>query len=501
MGRTTSQPHDPSSAAGSLEVLAELGVRLEKVRREADLRAVELIDMVESADWSGREALVELQARYFSVAKRPESEEQVMLWEAISQHFANLASAYLFLVQVFQTYGRGWAAVGDLLPMVIARALRSNTERLKWLRMRYRAIDPEVWKTLSQLWSYVEDKGMIRARVLVYDDQSTLQREFARPLMLAMSAAESLPPLELDIADRLIAHVGGRFEVQRYAGPGCYFMIDIDQWTAPERYIPGSPVRPGTRFFGPGEAVADIESLSAQLAENQIPASDIGLEGVVDVELIIDVLAHLERHWGLRRPERRGQRRSEASKMSVVLGYANVVDRIERNDTSVPPEGDGTETWNVENESETGYGAIVPVARGDALRVGEPIAVRPMGSRMWAVGAIRRLANQDGDLCYVGIELLARGVQAVSLSREKDGKKIETGLLLPSHIGDSVGKGEINLLLPQGSFSPDVCLDMNVYGNNYLLEPLMVLDNGESFEVGRYRISERSQLINSQDPV
>lgn len=476
------------------KALGEIGMELERVQQATDLRAVELIDMVETADWRGREPWAELAARYLATAKYPESDEQIMVWNAVSLYLSRVSSAYLFLVRVFQTYGRGWAAVGDLLPLVVARALRATTERLKWLRMRYRAIDSEVWKTLSQVWSYVEDKGMPRARVLVYDDKSTLEREFARPLMLAMSAADSLPPVELDIADRLIAHVAGRFNVQRYSGPGCYFLIDIDQWTMPERFNPGDPLRPGMRFFGPGDALADIEAISAQLAENQISTADINLAGVADVELVIDVLAHLERHWGLQRPERRGPRRSKTSKMSVVSGYANVVTRIQGGGAARDSEGDAIETWIVENESEAGVGATVPVARGDRLRVGEVVAVRASGSRTWAVGVVRRLANLDADNCYVGIELLARGVQAVRLSEEQSGKVLHTGLLLPSHIGDSVAKGEVNLLLPHGSFTPDTRIDMNIYDNSYLLEPIMVLDNSESFEVGRYRVVDRAEL-------
>ena len=477
----------------AVDLLAEIGAELQRVQREPGRRLVEMIDMIEAADRRGAELVGELQFGFFLASdSERESGKQIRIWQAVSSYLVQLVSAHVLLVRLFQTYSRGWAEVGDRLPLLIARALRATALRMKWMRMRYQPFDRKIWKTLCQLWSYVEDKGLARARVLVYDDRSTIQREFAKPLMFAMSAIDSLPAVEIDVAYRLISHVAGRFEVQRYPARGCHFFIDIDQWTVPTRYDPRVPIRLGARFFGPGEAVADLETISAQLAEGAISTRDINLAGFTDVELVIDVLAHLERHWSPTRPERREQRRRKVSKIAVVLGHAQVLERIAGNDTSVVPSHDeGVETWDVANESEAGYGALVSAQRGERLHIGQLVGARPAGSRMWAVGVIRRLAAQEPAQRYVGIELLGRGVQAVGLSERGSGKPGYTGLLLPSHIGDSMDLGEINLLLSKGTFSPDTAIDMTVYETSYALTPLMLLETGGNFEVGRYRISER----------
>ena len=488
--QTTSPTPMPEDA---VDLLDELGAELQHIRREPGRRLVDMIDMIEAADRRGAQLLDELQFTFFLAGdSERESGKQVRIWKAASSYLVQLVSAHVLLVRLFQTYSRGWAEVGDRLPLLIARALRATALRMKWMRMRYQPFDRKVWKTLCQLWSYVEDKGLARARVLVYEDRSTIQREFTKPLMFAMSAIDSLPAVEIDIAYRLISHVAGRFEVQRYPARGCHFFIDIDQWSVPARHDPGSAVRLGSRFFGPGEAVADLETISEQLAEGAISTRDINLAGFTDVELVIDVLAHLGRYWMPTRPERREQRRRKVSKIAVVLGHAHVLERIAGNDTSVIPRLDeGVESWDVTNESEAGYGALVSAQRGENLHIGQLVGVRPAGSRMWAVGVIRRLAAQEPRQRYVGIELLGRGVQAVSLSERGSGNPDHTGLLLPSHIGDSMDLGEINLLLSKGSFSAEVPIDMLVYQTNYRLTPLMVPEAGVDFEVGRYRISER----------
>ena len=66
----------------------------------------------------------------------------------------------------FQTYSQGWAEVHDKIPMVVARAFRATSLRLKWQLMRYLPIEKDIWQSLSQLWSFVEDKGIEHARVV-----------------------------------------------------------------------------------------------------------------------------------------------------------------------------------------------------------------------------------------------------------------------------------------------------------------------------------------------
>ncbi len=473
-------------------VLAEITAELQRMHLDAHRRVAEAIQFVEAADWRGRDIVNELNARFLAAGNDTESTDQMHIWEAVSLYLAQLAAAYVGLVRLFQTYSKGWAEVSDRLPQVIARAIRATSLRLKWQRMRYQPAETDIWQSLSQLWSYVEDKGLARARVLVYQDRSTLQREFVRPLMFAMSAVDSLPPVEVDVADKIITHFAGHFELRQHPEKGCYFFVDIDQWVPPARYRPGDVVRLGSRFFGPGEAITDLETISAQLAAGAISTNQINLHEFVEVETVVDVLAHLERHWSVRRPVRREERRRSLTQLAIVSGYSDIIARISSNDMSIRDEDDEVEFWGVENESEGGYGALLPEERGEKLRVGELIAMRPSGSRVWAVGVIRRLASQDGERRYVGIELLARGVQAVPLTKVTSGEQAHTGLLLPSHVGDSVGQGEINLLLPVDGFSPDFNLEMQVYNNCYLLEPRMVLESGDEFEVGRYRIVEQT---------
>lgn len=475
----------------TVDQLGEMAAELARLRQDPGLRMVELLDQIEALDQRGAGPVSELTAQYVANGTHAESAAQLRVWEAVSLYSQRLAAAHLYLVRLFQTYARGWSGVEDRLPVVIALALRATSLRLKWMRMRYRQITPDIWQALSQLWSYIEDKGLSLARVSVDDAETTLRREFVKPLMFTVSAVDSLQPAEIDIAHKLIDRIAERFDVQRYPDQGCYFLFDVDRWTMPERYLPGGTIELGSIFFGPADAIAELEALSAQLAEGTMSTEQLEL-GAADQSEVIAVMSHLERHWALNRPERREQRRRASSAMSVVRGYEQIARRVIGADGGEPAGEGGIESWGVDNESEAGYGAVVAVDLGERLHIGELLGVRAEDSRVWAVGVIRRLATKDAARRYVGIEILARGVQAVKLKPcgdEEQGGELR--LMLPSHISDGLGHAEISLLLPSGGFLPEVSLKMTVYDTGYVLEPLMVTETGDNFEVGRYRIVER----------
>ncbi|MEO8157015.1 MAG: hypothetical protein ABI648_04410 [Betaproteobacteria bacterium] len=479
------------SASDDILMLADFGGRLDAVHSQPELRLALQIEMVDQADRGARGLLDGMEARYFAGDAGTEQADQALVSGPIALYCAQREAAYIHLVRQFQTFSQGWAEAADTVPMIVARALRATSMRLKWQLMRYLPVEKDIWQTLSQLWAFVEDKGMERARVVVYDDRSTLPREFVKPLILSVSAADSLPALEVEIAFRVIEYLADRFEFQRHPGKSSNFFIDIDRWTAPERFTPVSVVRPGARFFGAGRIMDQIDELVAQVAVGEILPSEMNLEGLGDMGAVIHALEHLGRHWWARRPERRTERRRSLTQIGVVHGFDAILQQFSTDDISgqkLPV----AENWNVDNESEDGYGAMLPAGRGDWLHVGKIIALKPADSRIWAVGIVRRLAAQQDGQRNIGIELLARGARPVTLRRRSDAGQTWKALLLPAHSGGDASLGEVSLLLPVGCFLPDSSLEMEVYSTGYILEPRLLLEHGTEFEMARYRILQRA---------
>ncbi len=473
------------------ELLAEFGARLDAIHAQAELKLGIQIEIVDLADRAARELVSELEAQYFASGSGTESEDQARIWAAISLYSAQLEAAYTHLARQFQTYSLGWAEVGEKIPLVVARAIRATTMRLKWQLMRYLPVEKDIWQTLSQMWTFVEDKGLTGARLVVYEDKSTLPREFLKPMMLAISAADSLPALEVEIACRIIDNLSDRFELQRHPAKACNFFIDIDRWTPPVRYTQVSVVRAGSRFFGAGRVINQLDQLTTRLAEGDIGPREMNLEGISDMGAVVHVLEHLGRHWWERRPERRAERRRSVSQIGVVHGVEEIMTRFSPEEIADQLRAPA-ETWAVEDESDGGYGAVLPMGTSEWLHVGKILALRPTDSRVWAVGIVRRLAAQDNGQRHVGIELLARGARLVSLSQRTDRRQTWKALLLPSGSGGGMSQGEVSLLLPTASFSPDLNLQLEVYSTRYILEPRILLEGGSEFEMARYRIVSRA---------
>ncbi|MEX0960463.1 MAG: hypothetical protein WDZ63_14380 [Burkholderiales bacterium] len=477
------------SPADVCDALGEFSNRLDSLRT-SQLKLARKVEIVDLIDRSTQGPMQRLATAF---ATNTGGGDQDGIWTAASEFSSRLLETYLHLIGEVQTYAVGWGEVRDRVPLLIARGMRAIGRRLKWQLMRYGPVDARLWASLSRLWSYVEDRGMASARVAVYDDDdvSMLRAEFLRPLMLGVSAADSLPPERLDVAERLAAHFSDRFDLQRYPSKGCHFMVDVDLGTAPARFIPGNRIRPGARFFGPGQAVQDLEALSSSIATEELIPDNANLDGVTDIEMVVEVIGHLGRYWWARRPARREERKVAVSTINVIHGFQQIVTRLSA-DAGARRSGEVVYGWKIENESEGGYGAVLPLAESDWVKVGTVLGIKSAESRVWGVGIVRRLAAREDNQRYVGIQLLARGARVVTLQPVESGRPVQTAVLLPSHVGESVSHGEVSLLLPMGGFSSLDSVQMTVYQQTYTLEPRMLIENGTDFDMAYFRILQRA---------
>ena len=152
------------------------------------------------------------------------------------------------------------------------------------------------------------------------------------------------------------------------------------------------------------------------------------------------------------------------------------------------------ETWAVENESEGGYGALMPHNRSDWLRVGTLLGVKLEDGASWGVGIVRRLSAYDHKQRYVGIQVLTKGATVVKLGPVgvADPAELESALLLPSSAIAAQGAPEMNLLLRPGAFSLQKSMQMRAYERSYLLVPRQLLEGGYDFDMARFRVMQRA---------
>ena len=152
------------------------------------------------------------------------------------------------------------------------------------------------------------------------------------------------------------------------------------------------------------------------------------------------------------------------------------------------------ETWTVENESENGYGAIIPSSKADWLKVGTLLGIKLEDGNSWGVGIVRRLSHDSTQQQrYVGIQTLAKGGARVKLFAvgENVAQGGEDAVLLPSSAADSGGTGELNLLMRMGTFSQRHNFHMRAYERDYLLVPKQLLEGGQDFDMAKFRVLQQ----------
>ncbi len=215
----------------------------------------------------------------------------------------------------------------------------------------------------------------------------------------------------------------------------------------------------------------------------------------IDPPVALATLQHLARYWSINLPERKETRRRRTEHVTVVHEFGEVV----ANAGGLffeSPFVSNDEEWIVENESAGGFGAFVPKHLGTWLRVGSLIAVRREEGVAWGVGIVRRVMGDEQGNRYVGIQMLATGGAAVTVF--PSGPRVagttlspegELCILLPS--ASTTQSGQCILLLRPELFSPKQSLQMHAYDREYLLTPVALAEQGDDFEIGRFRILER----------
>jgi hypothetical protein len=380
------------------------------------------------------------------------------------------------------------------------RAIRALTIELQWGLMRYAPVDPAVWGRLGALYAQSEKNGYNTKLCAMYPGtaaESSVQSEYLAVLMLGMSATDSLLPRKLEMAERIVSNFSQYFVLQKQLAKGCHYHVDLAVARPPARLMARVGSVPTVRYFGPGAACEVAEKVIGTIADTGAIPSDLNLGGNYEPALVVEVLRHLARYWAPVPPSRNEERRRSFARINIVHDFDEILAIIaggpkDLTDLSFDQH---IETWTVENESENGYGAIIPPSKADWLKVGTLLGIKLEDGNAWGIGIVRRLSNEPTQQQrYVGIQTLAKGGARVKLYAvgENAVESGEDAVLLPSSAADSRGTGELSLLMRMGTFSQRQNFKMRAYERDYLLVPKQLVEGGQDFDMAKFRVLHRT---------
>ena len=419
--------------------------------------------------------------RDYLTSPRQGRSQELKLWGLNHGYWAALCAAYESCQARAQAKEKGADAMKQQVALLAARMLHSYAALLKWDQFRYGPIDPRLWAAMGQVYLAAKAARVGDKTVTLYSVgnlETTPAREYLKAMVFHASSMDKLLPLEIEIAERLIAHFLPGFVFTDQARPDNVYWCDSAKPLPPTRLAKLPEVSPTLCFFSAGGALGAAEALRRDIDETkEVPASLV-LGGQYPPRVVLPVLTHLIACWGPRPPMRNHARHHVKSRLAVVHGIADVHRRIAGSEGDFPD----TESWVVDDVSIGGMGAQVPLGANDWIRIGSLLAIQPEGGSNWLVGIVRRFSRVSERLGAVGLETVGRTPRAIVA--DSGGLKTEA-ILLESTL--SLG-GLARVILPTAAWEDFIPMVFEAEGKTIRLQPREILETGAEFIVGSYRV-------------
>jgi len=425
---------------------------------------------------------------YFTVQPLSKFQEN-RLWTTLEHFYLRSEAAYHDVLVRFRNGGRGASGIKSELALLGTRGIAALTSRLKMAASRYALVEPVLWKHLADFYGHAETHGYQKDIMSLYSGvpgSTSVTQEFSVLLIWYGVSAGTQNPLQEHITERLLAHVGKVLSLtDQLTGEGVY-VFDMAQPTPPMRVPNDSTMHPSLRFAGAGDALNPLSGLLKTLEKGIVP-EDINLCGAsYEAELVRDILRRLIQNLTQPLPTRRNPRRKINVNLKVANGFSKV---LEHSDAGLNFSQDGSEIWEVEDISATGFRSVVPAARASGIRIGSLIGSKPENVQHWGAGIVRRLSRDEKDNLHIGVEVMSMQIVGVSLvdqGHSSDERQVALFLNRPADTS-----GEAWLLLRPNTFTQNRSMNMDMGGKEYLLLPLALAESGDDYDLAHFRLMQQ----------
>ena len=483
---------DAIPGSDPFKALEDLDHWLESVRLWQGFTPEHRAQLVLMVDDAAQGHLRKLQRDYLSSPRLSKFQEN-RLWSAIRESCRQSALAFAVCVDVFVTGQKGWEELKPNMALLTVRALRAAAAQMKWQYVRYGLQDSALWGMIAKIYAFAEHRKYADTKVTPYagiPEETSAQQEFLKAVMLAVASPDSLLPVEIELVERLIAHLVGSFRLAPKPQPDAAYWIDLAVNQPPVRLArPPDPV-PTLRFFSASGTLNQVRQLAQIVKQTNAMPSSINLGGSYEPKVVLEVLDHLAQCWSAQPPERKATRHRVKSRVTITYGFDGVLAALDPGGEALfDPEK--IESWIVENVSAGGFGAVVPQLRGDWLKIGRLLGLQPEGGSNWVIGVVRRFQRDVTHTGAVGIQTLGRSAQPaqVRLVSGQIGPSpdTETAILL----GPIDSAAETQILLRSDVLLPGQNLQLEREGKTYLLLPTGGMERGDDYDLVRCRAMTR----------
>ncbi|MFA6013438.1 MAG: hypothetical protein WC742_00090 [Gallionellaceae bacterium] len=416
--------------------------------------------------------------------------QENLVWGVLSHYLAHSEQFYFSVVQLCRNADKSAASLKPHFALLAARGIAAINLRLKVAAARYAVIDPTLWNHLAEIYTFAEAQNIADESIAPYSGfggNSTLKREVAGTLVWFSVATGNLPPVQIHLAERMIAYLSQYLTVGTKVGEGNQWAINLLQPSAPMRVNLETTTHPGMRYVGFSGAEDALNNFVKTLEKGVVP-QEVNLGGAVyDTGLLLEVAKLLLSRCILPAPMRRSPRRKIQVNLHIANGFNGVSEKSVNNQYI---SDDNYDIWEVEDISASGFRSVTHLSARESIKIGSLIGSKPENVESWGVGIVRRLSQDLSNKLHVGVEVLSNQLINVTLHARdfSAGGEAPQALYLNKPNDKS---GEVWLLLKPGVFMPNRSFNMQLGDKVLLLLPQGVAESGEDYELVRYRGMEQ----------
>lgn len=465
----------------ALKSLAELADWIELLLQQEEFRADHQFAVLRLLDEAAQPHARKLAHDYFSPGELSKFQEN-RLWGTLDNYYLQTANAYGRLFDRSSNGEKGSSALREHLPLIAARSLHALTRRLKYASAHYSPADGSIWADIAKLYRHAERQNYLDIPVETYSGVAgSLSVRHAAGHLLGWygCGVGALSPLDIHFAERIVAQHCAAIKVSEQPDEGSLFGFDLEQPSAPMRLKVNNTPHASMRYVDMTAMLPKLQDMLRTLDKNVVP-DGMNLGGAYEAEMVRGAVRYLLDYL-TESPLRRSARRTVKVDMNVVSGFASMIERVGA--------GNGEERqvyWEVEDISNGGFRAVLPVQGVDGIRIGTLLGVRPAGVPHWGAAAVRRLMRDGTSLLHVGAEMLSSQIEGVILGSSGDA---QPALWLQAKPGEPAD--EVRLLMKADTFSMHRSLHAAMNGTHYLLMPLGLAESGPDYDLARFRFVEK----------
>lgn len=450
-----------------------------------------LYEVVSRLDDAAQPHIRRLNRDYLHTPRLSRSEEK-RLWTIGHGFWTVLAASYERCLAAASQKSRVGEQLRQALPALTARLIAALGAILKWEQFHYGPSRGALWQRLGAALLFAEKAGVATRSIQLHANLpgvTSPQQEFVKAVAFQAASMDGLSPLEIELAERLIAHFLPGFVFAVTVEHDSVYWVDLELAQPPLRLarMPAQ-AQPTQRFFKPGAAHAGIESLLHDLERGHDVPGDINLGGQYFPKALLPVLRHLAAYLAPIPPQRRHDRHGVKQRAIVVNGLASAFmafsGRLAGRVDAVT-----TENWVVDDASLGGFGALLDTIPGEWLKVGALVAMQPAGGDNWVLGIVRRYQRMGESAAHVGVEALARQATPAELKVRAASSDAAVPGIRALLIREGNVPGEVRVVMMFGSFDLRETLEWNDDGKRVQLNPVTVVEQAGDYEVARYRLS------------